>query len=52
MHVRHACCTALFGATATGAFWFVRNSFGTWNVPNLSCRAKIFWSCIRGKRGS
>ena len=42
---RRACCTVLFGSIAAGAFWFVlRNSLGTWNVPNLLCRAKTPWS--------
>ena len=42
---RRACCTVWFGAIAAGAFWFVlRNSLGTWNVPNLLCRAKTPWS--------
>jgi hypothetical protein len=40
MHAWRA-CRAAFSATAAGAFLFVlRNSFGTWNVPNFSCRAK------------
>ena len=38
-------CTFSFGATAAGAFLFVlRNSMGTWNVPNLLYRAKTPWS--------
>ena len=45
MHARRACCTAFFGATSAGAFLFVlRNSLGTWNVPNLLCQAKTPWS--------
>ena len=57
MHIRRACRTALFGATAARAFWFVfRNSLGTWNVPNLLCRAKTSWSwhqksCVSGMEG-
>ena len=48
MHTRRACRTAC-GATAIGALLFVlRNSLGTWNVPNLSCRAKTLWSCEFG----
>ena len=44
-HTPRACCTAFFGATAAGAFLFVlRNSLGTWNVPNLLCQAKTPWS--------
>ena len=44
-HARRACRTAFFGAIAAGAFRFVlRNSLGTWNVPNLLCRAKTSWS--------
>ena len=46
MYARRACCTAFFGATAAGVFLFVlRNSLGTWNVPNLLCRAKTL--CLR-----
>ena len=54
-HTPRACCTAFFGATAAGAFFgatagagaflfVLRNSLGTWNVPNLLCRAKTPWS--------
>ena len=44
-HARRACRTAFFGATAAGDFLSVlRNSLGTWNVPNLLCRAKTPWS--------
>ena len=53
-HAPRACCTAFFGATAAGAFFgataagaflfVLRNSLGTWNVPNLLCRAKTSWS--------
>eukprot|EP00964_Phaeocystis_antarctica_P047106 scaffold27240_cov64-Phaeocystis_antarctica.AAC.2 len=51
MHARRACRTA-FGATATKAFSCVlRNSLGTWNVPNFLCRAKTLWSCIEGDAG-
>ena len=65
-YARRACCAALFGAIAAGAFLFVlRNSLGTWNVPNLLCRAKTPWSyrydrsracaesrCVNGKERS
>eukprot|EP00964_Phaeocystis_antarctica_P048478 scaffold28071_cov67-Phaeocystis_antarctica.AAC.3 len=52
MHARRACRTAFFGATAAGAFLFVlRNSLGTWNVPNVLCRANTLWSCIEGDAG-
>eukprot|EP00964_Phaeocystis_antarctica_P035735 scaffold20432_cov70-Phaeocystis_antarctica.AAC.2 len=48
MHARRACRTA-FGATAAKSFSCVlRNSLGTWNVPNLLCRAKTLWSCTEG----
>ena len=51
MYARRACRTA-FGATAAEAFSCVlRNSLGTWNVPNLLCRAKTLWSCIEGDAG-
>ena len=40
VHAQRACRTTRFGATTAGAFLFVlRNSLGTWNVPNLLCRA-------------
>ena len=39
VHAPRACCTACFDdATAAAAFMFVlRNSLGTWKVPNLLC---------------
>ena len=44
-HARRACRTAFFGTTAPWTFLFVlRNFWGTWNVPNLLCRAKTPWS--------
>ena len=49
MHAWRACRTA-FRATAAGAFSCVlRNSLGTWNVPNFACRAKTLWSCRRSE---
>eukprot|EP00964_Phaeocystis_antarctica_P148722 scaffold115653_cov63-Phaeocystis_antarctica.AAC.2 len=51
MHAWRACRNA-FRATAAGAFSCVlRNSLGTWNVPNLLCRANTLWSCIEGDAG-
>ena len=49
MRAWRACRTAL-SATDAGAFLFVlRNSLGTWNVPNFACRAKTLWSCKRSQ---
>ena len=44
MHARRACRTDFVGATAGALLFVLRNSLGTWNVPNLLCRAKTSWS--------
>ena len=51
MYALRACRTTFFGATAAETcLWYVlRNSLGTWNMPNFSWRAKTLWSCERSE---